>query len=151
MKYIIAILLTLPLFANASNCGTNTNVTIDYEASTYALEPAVFYVKEGDRVCIRLTSVDGTGKNLRMEKAYFWLKANKNQEDDAIYYARQPGQYKVTCTGCEKNAVLIVEDAKTFDARSKKVYERESIKARRNHWQYSPPNGDYNNRRPSNY
>lgn len=134
MKYLALILLLTPCFSFAGNCGTATNVTINYEASSYALEPAVFYVKEGDRVCIRLESVDGTGKNLRMEQAYFWLKANKNLQDEALYYARKKGEYKVTCTGCEKGGILIVEDAKTFDARQKRQYQKESMRARSPHW-----------------
>lgn len=126
---ILSTILTGSL-SYASSCGRLYNVDVTFLASEFSVEPRVFVVKEGDRVCIRLETIDSRPKNLRMEQASFWLKAFPNKPDETLYIARKKGEYKITCTGCDTKATLIVEDAKKFEAREKRQYEKESLKKR---------------------
>ena len=127
-------LLIAPILSWAGSCGSFYNVNVSFQASAFAIEPAIFVVKEGDRVCINFETIDNKPKNMRMEQATFWLQASPNKPDQALYYARKQGEYKITCTGCATKATLIVEDPKKFDARQRRQYEKDSLKQRSNHY-----------------
>lgn len=140
MKTLILLLTTFSLNSFAYDRCSFTNVTIDYQASTYFLTPPVFVVKENDRVCIRFQSVDSP-KTLRLSGQPIYLKS-RGEVAEASFVARKTGEIEVTCGGCAEKAKIVIQTASEFDAKEKEYYRYQSHENRRPHFDSSP-------RRPS--
>lgn len=132
MKLVwILILMISASSAYAGSCGSWQDQIITFEASIGRLEPKVALIREGDKVCIRLRSLDNSYSVL-LQGSPLWLKANKKTSDEGVYYARKTGQFTLKCAACGANATLEVLPVTSYDEKAKKYYEEDSVRRRQN-------------------
>ena len=143
MKYILVLIFLWAAPSYSYDRCSFTNVTIDYQGSTYYLNPPVFTVKQNDRVCIRFQSTDSP-KTLRLSGQPIYLKS-RGEVSEASFIARKTGEIEVTCGGCAEKAKIIIQTVSEFDAKEKEYYRYQSHENRRPHFDSSPK------RRPGSY
>ena len=132
MKYVLSLLMLLVGFsAHAGKC-TYTDATVEFVGSQWGFTPSNFYAKEGDRICVRFSSVDGN-KSLTISNTPVFLHASKNTTEEAMIVVRKTGEYTVTCNGCDfkvNKAKIIVQDSREFDNYQKRIDRKNSLNNR---------------------
>lgn len=130
MKTLISFLLLIaPSLGFAGTCSWYDQL-VEFNASIGRLEPSHVTVREGDRLCVRLTALDKS-YNVMVQGFPVWLQASKSRSDEASFSVNKVGTFSVTCSGCGAKASLVVLPKKDFDKKSQKLLERESILNRR--------------------
>lgn len=141
-KYLLLLLSCLfstSVFADYDKCKW-ADATVEFVGSNWSLTPNNFYAKEGDKICVKFTSVDNR-KSLRIQGMPIFLHASPNKSDEASVVIRKPGTFTVICGGCEKTAQIVVQPKSEFEATQKKLDLYDSYQRRNPHL--------YNERNPA--
>ena len=135
MKLLVlmcSLLISQLAFAQSDKCKW-ADTTVEYVGSTWSLTPQTFYAKEGDKICIKFSSVD-TAKTLVIESSPVYLRGYANKPAEEGYMmARKAGSYKVICRGCDKTATLIVQSVEEFNKFQKKLDKVDAYQQRNPH------------------
>lgn len=142
MKFLILILtlISSSSWANYDKCKW-ADATVEFVGSNWSLTPQNFYAKEGDKICIKFSTVDGP-KSLRIQNMPIFLHAYPNKPAvEASIVVRKTGNFTVICGGCDKTAQIVVQPKAEFEAVQKKLDLYDSYNRRNPHL--------YNERNPA--
>lgn len=117
--------------AQAANC-TYSDATVEFVGSNWGFSPNNFYAKEGDRLCIKFSSLD-SNKTLMVSGTPVYLNVSKNQTREQMIVLRKKGELTVTCNGCDlqiNKAKIIVQSKQEFEAFQKKMDRFNSLQHR---------------------
>jgi heme/copper-type cytochrome/quinol oxidase subunit 2 len=132
MKYLLSLIMCFVGFtAQASSC-TYSDATVEFVGSNWGFSPSNFYAKEGDRLCVKFSALDGN-KSLTISNTPIFLHASPNQTSEQMVVLRKTGELTVTCNGCDfkvNKAKIIVQSAREFDAYQKRNDRLNSLQNR---------------------
>lgn len=133
MKYLLTLIaLMISLSAQAGTKCTYSDATVEFTGSQWGFSPSNFYAKEGDRICVRFTSLD-SNKSLTIQNTPVFLHVSKDKTDEHMIVVRKAGTYTVTCNGCDfkvNKAKIIVQSAREYDAYQQRMDRRNSLNNR---------------------
>lgn len=138
MKIIQTIIL-MPIFTFAfsfygeKECEKNDVVSVDVFVSKDRLEPRIIYLKENDKVCLKVNSID-FNVSLSIEKHPVLITAKSGMTSFSFFKVKGPGTYKIDCKGgCALgvDAKIIVQSSADFDKWQEENYREKSEKYRK--------------------
>lgn len=135
MKSLIATMLfILPAFAYfEKNCEKNDVVSIDVYVSKDRFEPRVIFLKEKDKVCLKVHAVD-YNVAFSIEKHPVVVSVPSGKDSLTFFRVGKVGTYKVDCKGgcgLGVNPKIVVQSNEDYEKWQEEKYREKSEKYRK--------------------
>ena len=127
--YLIIFLLSSTAYGQYNRCNYN-DVLLTFRCSKFNIDPPVSFVRQNDRVCIQMISVDGSSQSLLVRNHPVFIKSRGDMSEKAGFVAKNIGDLVVSC-GLSK-ATIKVQSAEEFNKKEDEYYRMESHLNRRN-------------------
>ena len=139
MKFLSLAILLFSLNTNAftpysdKECEKNNVITVNVSVSADTFEPRIIYLKENDKVCLKVKAID-YNVAFTIDKHPIYVSVRSNKESYTYFKVGKKGEYKITCKGgCALgvDAKLVVQSKEEYDKWEEEKYREQSDKYRK--------------------